>query len=255
MKNLTSKNNPVCFHLRKLGKSKSYRDQCGEFICDGVKLLREALSSNADIGVVLTSEPLDFKLPAKTDVFAVTADIVDSVSPLSNSQSLVFSCLFKETKICDFTKGTHILLDSVQDPGNVGTIIRCANAFGIDGVILAGASADVYNPKAIRATMGALFRQNFYYMNKDKVMELKESGVKFIGTSNKDNAIDIRKTDLSNAIIILGNEGKGISDTLFGCCDEIIKIPMSPGCESINVASAASIVMWESANRRELCLH
>jgi len=152
------------------------------------------------------------------------------------------------------SKGTHILLDSVQDPGNVGTIIRCANAFGIESVILAGASADVYNPKTIRATMGAIFKQNFYYLNRIEIADMKESGVKFIGTSNKDDAADIRNTDLNDAVIIMGNEGKGISDSLFSCCSEIIKIPLSPDCESINVASAASIIMWVSANRRELCL-
>jgi len=145
------------------------------------------------------------------------------------------------------------MLDYVQDPGNVGTIIRCANAFDIKSVILAGSSADIYNPKTIRATMGAIFRQNIYYMTRNEIDELKTSGVRFIGTINKKNAAEINKVNLDNAVIILGNEGRGISENLLALCDDYVKIPLSPECESINVAAAASIVMWESAKRRQSC--
>ena len=247
MKKLSSKSNPVCFHMRKLGKSKSYRDEHKEFICDGFKLLHEAVSCDAKIDTVLTSEFFDIRLPKETRVYLADNDIIESVSPLSNPQGVVFSCRYKETESCDFNKGTHILLDTVQDPGNVGTIIRCANAFGIKSVILAGASADIYNPKTIRATMGALFMQKFFYISKNEIDALKESGVRFIGASNDANATDIKNADLNNVVIILGNEGKGISERLLGLCDSMIRIPLSPECDSINVAAAASIIMWESA--------
>jgi len=249
MKKLTNRNNPICFHMRKLGKSKKYRDEHKEFICDGFKLLNEAVSYGAKINTVLTSELLETQLPDGVKFCLTDYDIIESVSPLNNPQSLIFSCHYKETESCDFKKGTHIMLDTVQDPGNVGTIIRCANAFGIKSVILSGASADIYNPKTIRATMGAVFKQKIYYMNKNEIDDLKNSGVRFIGASNNASATNIKNADLNNAVIILGNEGKGISERLVKLCDSMISIPLSPECESINVAAAASIIMWESAKR------
>jgi TrmH family RNA methyltransferase len=245
---ITSRSNPVCIHIKKLGKRKSYRDEYRQFLCDGRKLLDEAIAANADIVTILTTESVPQSIPDSTSIYHVNKDIFDSLSPLKTPQDILFVCREKEFGSFDFTKGKHILLDSIQDPGNVGTILRSACAFGIDTVILTDDSADIYNPKSVRASMGAIFRQRVIRMPKDEIAELKNQSVKFIGTSNNIHSTDIRQSDLSDAIIVLGNEGKGISEKILALCDEVVRVPLSPDCESLNVAIAASIIMWEASS-------
>ena len=246
MKKLTSRSNPVCVHLKELGRSKSYRDDCGEFLCDGIKLLSEAISSGTEVKTVLTSQMPGFSLPSSTQVYLAKNDLIDSVSPLKNSQGLLFSCNIKKQTSCDYQTGTHILLDNVQDPGNVGTIIRSACAFKLESLIITGGSADIYNPKAIRASMGSIFKQRVCNMDISGIYKLKKTGLKIIGASSDTNCTNIESADLRNSVIILGNEGQGISEDLQTLCDELINIPLSRDCDSLNVAIAASIIMWEA---------
>jgi len=255
MINLTSRSNPVCFHIRKLGRNRSYREEHKQFICDGIKLLIEAINSDIKIDVILTSEHLSLELPKGVRVFHVTQDILESVSPLTTSQKIIFSCAFKDESPSDYRKNTHILLDCIQDPGNVGTIIRCAHAFGVESVIFTGSTADIYSPKTIRATMGAIFKQKISFLKTPELFALKDAGVRFICASNGENAADINSADLSNSIIMMGNEGRGISKELFGLYDSTVKIPITNDCESINVASAAAIFMWEAMKGGKLCHH
>jgi TrmH family RNA methyltransferase len=116
----------------------------------------------------------------------------------------------------------------------------------MDSIILTNDSVDVYNPKSVRASMGAIFKQPIVRKTNDELNELRKAGVKFTGTSISSRAVDVREVDFGNTVIILGNEGHGISYNLMALCDEVVKIPLSPGCESLNVAIAASIIMWEA---------
>ena len=241
----------MCFHLRKLGSTKKYRQEQKQFICDGIKLLNEAIESGIEIDAVLTSEYLDIDLPKKTKVYKVSDDVLDSISPLCNANKVVFSCKYIKEKTVDFTTGTHVLLDSVQDPGNVGTIIRNANAFGISSVILTGSTADIYSPKVIRSTMGAIFRQNILFIKNSELIELKDSGLRFICAENSQNAVGVDKIDLDKSVIVMGNEGKGVSKEISKLCDTAVKIPLLNNVESINVASATTIFMWEAMKGRE----
>jgi len=253
MEKITSRSNLVCLHIRKLGKSKSYRDEHGQFLCDGIKLLDEAVSCGAEIDIILTSEALERSFPKDTRVYYADESVIDSLSPLKNSQGLLFICRIVSIVEYDLKTGTHLLLDNIQDPGNVGTIVRTANAFGIKSIILTDGSADLYNPKTIRASMGAVFKQDVIHMSISDIKDLKKNGVKFIGSSNDDSSVDIKEADLKDSVIILGNEGQGISEDLLVLCDEMIRIPVSPDCESINVAVAASIIMWESVSSGRQC--
>ena len=246
MENITSRSNPVCVHLRKLGKSKSYREEHVQFLCDGNKLLEEALNSSIDIDIVLTTKSLEYTFADDTCVYLTHDNIIDSISPLQTSQRLLFVCRFPQPGEYDLHCGTHLLLDNIQDPGNVGTIIRSALAFGIKSVIVTEGSADIYNPKTLRASMGAIFKQKIISKDISEITELKKSGVKLIGTSSDSTSVDIRNADFNNSIIILGNEGQGISKELLSLCEEIVTIPLAQDCESINVAAAASILMWEA---------
>ena len=245
MENLTNRSNPVSKHVKKLGADRRYREENGQFLCDGEKLLDEAIKSGIDIEIIITSKELNRAITEKTRIFYASNELIDSLSPLKNSQGLLFTCKKPAHTNCDFLTGTHILLDNIQDPGNVGTIIRTAYAFGIKSVILTEGSADIYNPKTIRATMGAVFNQCIYIMNEKEIFSLNEKGVKFVGAVNNINSDDITNTSITNSIIIFGNEGQGISNPLLSICSDMVRIPLSESCESLNVAIAAAIFMWE----------
>jgi TrmH family RNA methyltransferase len=139
-----------------------------------------------------------------------------------------------------------IVLESVQDPGNVGTVVRTAAAFDIDAVVLTGGCADLYNPKTVRSTMGAIFRQ--YVLETDDMTGfLKESGLQLYGAALSDRAEDIRNAGVKNAAVAIGSEGRGLSARLLSLCEKTVIIPMTENSESLNAAVAASVVMWEMA--------
>ena len=303
MEKITSRRNPLCMHIKKLGASRSYREACGEFLCDGIKLLEEAVKNDAEITNVLTAVHIPFPLPLETRVHFTDRKLIDSVSPLTNSPGLLFTCRFPQqsgndkgnensgadspiensvtsdhnenNEFCenrefrenrdgldsiygfdgidridsfDSFGGTHILLDGVQDPGNVGAIIRTADAFGIKSVILTGDCADPYNPKTIRATMGAIFRQNIRHMSGAALAGLKADGARFIGAAPGGQSKDVSTVRLKNTIIAIGSEGRGLSGEVLALCDEIVTIPIAPACESLNAAVAAAILMYLARN-------
>ena len=249
MEKITSRRNPLCIHMKKLGASRGYREEHGEFLCDGIKLLEEAVKSGADVTNVLTATHVPFPLPLDTRVFYTERGIIDSVSPLKNAQEVLLTCKIPEKDVLTEINGTYILLDGVQDPGNAGAIIRTADAFGIKGVILTGACADVYNPKTIRASMGAIFRQNVSGMIFEELARLRENGARFVGTLPGQGRRPISEASLSDSIIAIGSEGAGLSDKVISLCCENITIPIAPQCESLNAAIAAAIIMWEATRR------
>ena len=245
MEKITSRRNPLCMHIKKLGESRSYRESCGEFLCDGEKLLEEALTFGAEITAVLTASRIPFPLSVDTRMCYTDHSIIDSVSPLKNAQDTLFTCKIPQSaESGDCFTGTHILLDGVQDPGNVGTIIRTANAFGIKCVILTGACADPYNPKTVRASMGALFRQRICRLEIAELSRLKELGVRFIGAVPGEKSKDISRVKLSDSIIAIGSEGQGLSEEVLTLCSMKVRIPISTECESLNAAVAAAIIIW-----------
>ena len=141
-----------------------------------------------------------------------------------------------------------LVLETVQDPGNVGTVIRTANAFNIDAVILTGDCADLYNPKTVRATMGAIFRQRVISCALGELpMLLAGSGLALYGAALSERAQDIRTLNIRSAAVAIGSEGKGLSRELLSLCEGELIIPMNPDSESLNAAVAAAVVMWEMA--------
>ena len=156
---ITSRQNPLMTHLRKLASSRSYRKKSGEYLCDGTKLLDEALKWGAPVQTAVFSDGVDIPaLPDTVRAVRVSEDLMRSVSPMETPQGALFTVALPETKLPETLAGKHYLvLDGVQDPGNVGTILRTADAFECDGVFLVNACADLFNPKTARATMGAVF--------------------------------------------------------------------------------------------------
>lgn len=247
MNEITSRKNPLVVHMKKLGGDGDYRRQSGEFLCDGDKLLREALSYGADVTAVLFSGVKPEGLPADIPAYEVPRDLITAVSPLKTPQGVLFACRIPAPASSPITGGFHIILEGIQDPGNVGTILRTAGAFNVGSVILTGGCADPYNPKTIRASMGAIFRQPIVPAEIDDIRALKKSGLKIYGAALSEDSRDVRNVIFNNAAVAIGSEGRGLSRDLLDLCDEKIIIPMLPECESLNAAVAAAIVMWEAA--------
>ena len=251
MEKITSRRNPLCVHIKKLGESRSYRYERREFLCDGVKLLEEAAESGAEIPAVLTSAQIPFPLPVGTRVYYTERGLINSLSPLSTAQDTLFTCAMPPLdQAATLTRrdgdGVYILLDGLQDPGNVGAIIRTASAFGVKALILTGACADPYNPKTIRATMGAIFRQALYHMDSGELAALRDGGLRFIGATADRNSGSISDAKLGGAVVAIGSEARGLSESVLSLCSEMITIPIAPECESLNAAAAAAIIIWES---------
>ena len=233
MEHITSRQNALMTHIRKLNASRAYRRASGEYLCDGVKLLEEALRWNAPLKTVVLSEGVDAPaLPSGVRAVRVPADVMRSISPMETPETL---------------SGAHyLLLDGVQDPGNVGTILRTADAFDCDGVFLVNACADPYSPKTARATMGAVFRRDVYQCTADELCALlQKSNLPLYGTALRNDTVSLRDAELSRAAVAIGSEGRGLSAEILSKCEKTIKIPMSPRCESLNAAVAASVVLWE----------
>ena len=249
MEIITSRRNPLAVHMKKLGADPGHRAQCGEFLCDGMVLLREAAGSDVRITSVLSVSPLPFDLPRATPFRLASQGVIESISALKNAQGVVFSCAMPaHNGIPDCSSGLSILLDGVQDPGNVGTIIRTACAFGAGAVLLREGCADPYNPKTIRASMGSIFKQRVCPITRQDLLDLNKKGAKFMAAEPRGDCMLISEANLHDKIIVIGSEGQGISDEMLAFCEEKVKIPISPQCESLNAAAAAAIIMWEARN-------
>lgn len=249
METIKSRKNPHIVRFRALGGDRAARRAAGEYVCDGEKLLREALENGADVRCVLWGSPPTLPLPERTRAFLVPKELLQYASPLINSQGPLFTVGIPADPP-EIRPRWAVLLENMQDPGNVGAVIRTANALGTELVILAGACADPYNPKAVRAAMGALFRQRVLELPLDKLRaRLQAWNLKLWGAVLSERARDIRSCDLSGCIVAIGNEGRGLSAELLKLCEGELIIPMAPGSESLNAAAAAAIVMWEARRR------
>ena len=245
---ITSRQNPLMTHLRKLTSSRSYRKKSGEYLCDGTKLLAEALKWGAEVKTAVFSEGVDIPpLPDGVRAVRVSEELMRSVSPMETPQGALFTVALPEVQLPETLSGKHYLvLDGVQDPGNVGTILRTADAFDCDGVFLVNACADLYNPKTARATMGAIFRREAYTVTAEELFALlRKSGVPLYGTALRDDTVPLAETNLARAAVAIGSEGRGLSQQVLDECAKTLKIPMNPRCESLNAAIAATVVLWE----------
>ncbi len=238
MEIIRSRQNELIKHFIALGADVKARQAAGEYICAGDKLLREAAASGAEIGCVLTAEPRE-GFPCRL----VTPELLRAVSPLQNSPGPVFTVKMRPLPPPE-TLARVIVLENVQDPGNVGTVLRTADAFGIDLVALCGACADPYNPKTVRASMGAIFRQSVVRAETEELRTIL-GGLPLYGAALEADAEDIRLLPKTGLAVAVGNEGRGLTPELLAQCAGSVVIPMQPRAESLNAGVAAAVVMWE----------
>lgn len=236
---IESVDNKKIKELRKL-KTKKYRDEEKRFLVEGIHLVKEAYDSgNLEEVLLLEGDDIDFNAP----VTYVSEAVMKSLSDLETPYNIIGICNYpKDKKI-----GNKILmLDEIQDPGNLGTIIRSSVAFDIDTIILSKNTVDVYNSKVLRGCQGMNFHINIIRDDLvDKVNKLKKEGYKIYTTDVNDGKElkSIKSPD--KYVIIMGNEGKGVSFELSELSDERIYINMNDNCESLNVAVATSIILYE----------
>ncbi len=245
METITSRKNPMIQQLRLLARNGAARRDAGCFVCDGEKLLHEALQSGARIETVLWGEEPTTALPPEVRQARAPAELAAYASPLANSPGPVFTVALPRHALPQRLERV-IVLESVQDPGNVGTVVRTADALGMDAVVLAGACADLCSPKTVRATMGAIFRQPVLACTLPELRTLLcAHELPLYGAALTAAARDLRAVSLRRAAVAVGSEGRGLSEDLLALCAGTIIIPMRPAAESLNAAVAASIVMWE----------
>ena len=242
---ITSRRNPLLAHTKKLLTSRAYREKSGEFAADGVKLLAEAARWYAGLHTVIAEEHVELcKLADDVRVVRIPKDVMQSISLMDAPQGAIFLCRLPERKPAALTPGT-LLLDGIQDPGNLGTILRTADALEVPVVLLDGC-ADAYNPKTVRASMGAVFRTQPVSMTRAQATAAcRAQAIPLLATAMSSDAVDLRQAALRSAAVIIGSEGQGICPELLQAADQKIIIPMSPRCESLNAAVAATIVLWQ----------
>ena len=238
MEPIRSRQNELVKRLAALGTDPKARQAAGEYLCAGDTLLSEAVSSGAEIGCVLSTWDIP-GLPVRL----VTEEVLRAVSPLQNSPGPVFTVKMRPLPQPEALRRV-IVLENVQDPGNVGTVLRTADAFGMDMVVLCGACADPYNPKTVRASMGAIFRQSIARTDLARLDDILQ-GLPLYGAALAPGGMDIRGLPKGPLAVAIGNEGKGLTAELLKKCAGTVRIPMESRAESLNAGVAAAVVMWE----------
>ena len=250
---ITSRQNPLLAKVRRLQRGRGVRLAEGEYLADGRKLLEEALEHGAELTAVILAEGVPQpELAGGVRCAVVPRDVMASISPMDTPQGALFLAKRPDTRPPETLKGSrYLVLDGVQDPGNVGTIWRTADALGADGLLLVNRCADPFSPKTVRATMGACFRLPVYEVEGEGLLPLLErSRLPLYATALRPDAVELGQVELGRCAVVIGSEGRGVSPELLAASGRAIRIPMSPRCESLNAAVAASIVLWEMGRDR-----
>ena len=241
---ITSRKNALLQQVKKLISSRKEREAAGLFVADGTKLLAEAVRWWPGLETVILSDGVEAEIPAHVRIIRVPGDVMESISPMKRPQGALFVCRLPEKREL-FVKPGMLLLDGIQDPGNVGTILRTADALDIP-VILLEDCADPYSHKVVRSSMGAVFRTGVTESTWEQVAaQCKKAGISVAVTALSDRAEDIRKAELNRCAVVIGSEGQGVRKEILDSADMELIIPMNPRCESLNAAIAAAIVMWQ----------
>lgn len=260
MQLITSKDNEIIKNIKKL-KDKKYRNEQKEFIIEGIKLIEEAIEENVKIKMIVVCEgcveegTIEQKLLyqiAKYNCIYVSEKIFSSITDVKTPQGMlaVIEMENSEEKI-RYDEDIIFVLDGIQDPGNLGTILRTIDSVGLTQVIVSKDTVDAYNPKVVRSTMGAIFRVKVIE-SQDLVRtmrNLKKHKYEIVATSldTNDSIYDI---DYNKKVIVIGNEANGVSKEILSIADEKTKIPMLGKTESLNAAVATSVIAYEYVRRK-----
>ena len=241
---ITSRKNPLLQQVKKLLTSRKAREEAGLFVADGTKLLQEAVRFWPGLDTVILAQGVDAEVPDGVRKVIVPPDVMESISPMQSPQGALFLCRLPERKAFAAKPGM-LLLDGIQDPGNLGTILRTADALEIPVALLEGC-ADPFSHKVVRASMGAVFRMDVLQTTWDDAKAACGAAKIPIGvTALNDTARDLREAPLNTMAVVIGSEGQGVRTEILNSAQQALIIPMSSHCESLNAAIAAAIVMWQ----------
>lgn len=240
---ITSLNNPTIKEISKL-KNKKYRDLTNTYLVEGDHLVEEAYKNNLLIKIILLEDTI---CNYDIEKIYVTKEVMKKLTELDTPNKII-GIVKKNTPLPIGNK--ILILDNIQDPGNLGTIIRSSVAFDIDTIVLSPNTVDIYNPKVIRSTQGMIFYTNIITLElKEFINEIKTKNYTIFGT-NVRNGKNIKEITLPEKFaLVLGNEGQGVSKEIESLCDDNIYIKMSLKCESLNVSVATSILLYEVYNK------
>ena len=252
MQIISSKDNELVKHIKKL-KDKKYRDESNEYIIEGVKLIEEAVKEKAKIKKVIICEDTTRTYEiAKYECIYVTDKIFASITQVTNPQGIM--AIIEKNDVdtsIDYTQDIIVALDDVQDPGNLGTILRTVDSIGVNQIIVSKGTADAFNSKVVRSTMGAIFRVKIIETDNliQTIKEIKKHHFKLMVTSlQTENSIyDIQ---FNKKIVVIGNEANGVSKDIQEMADEKAKIPMLGKAESLNASVATGIVLYEYVRQK-----
>ena len=260
MQVISSKDNDFIKHVKKL-KDKKYRDINQEFVIEGIKLIREAIEENADIKQIiicdncLNSDVIPKELMyeiAKYECVYVTEKIFRTITDVNTPQGLlaIIGRNSTENEI-NYNQDIIVALDDIQDPGNLGTILRTVDSIGLNQILVSKGTADCYNPKVVRSTMGAIFRVKIIECDNltKTLQEVRNHQYKVIVTSlqTENSVYDIK---YNKKVVVMGNEANGVSAEIQNLADEKIKIPMLGKTESLNASVATGIVLYEYVRQK-----
>ncbi|MGL5615546.1 MAG: TrmH family RNA methyltransferase [Sarcina sp.] len=253
---IESKNNNLFKETKKL-KEKKHREKAGKFLIEGLRFVDEAIKSEAEIEKVFFTESFKEKHEdfleeiSSVEQIILSEPLLKELSFTEKPQGVIALVAIPNKAIKD--KDIIVLVDKVQDPGNLGTIIRTAHAVDAAAVIITKGTVDVYNDKTLRSTMGSIFKMPIIEDNDLSLLkELKEDDFKLV-VSSLQGENNFFEEDLKGKIIIaVGNEGNGISEEVYNLADKKVKIPMPGEAESLNVAVATSVMLYEKIRQNLL---
>lgn len=242
---ITSRKNALISQIRSLQSTAKNRREQGLFLLDGRTLLEEALRFGRAVETVVFVQGAALPpLPETVRQVQVPPELMASIAPTNTPQGILTLCKLPELHLPQrLPNGRYLVLDHVQDPGNVGAILRSCAAFGAQGMILCGACADPYGPKAVRASMGAIFRCPVYTGDEQEILQAL-SELPLYRADLTDDAQDIRSGLSAEGALLIGSEGQGVS-AFWRERTSAVTIPMHDSSESLNAAAAASILLWE----------
>lgn len=255
---ISSKDNEIIKNIRKL-KEKKYRDIENSYIIEGIKLIKEAIEEKANIKQIVMREEFSdeevdkdtlFEL-ARHNLINVTKNVFNLITDVKTPQGIIAVVEKKQNEDANYKEDIIIALDDIQDPGNLGTILRTVDSANLKQVIVSKNTVDVYNPKVVRSTMGAIFRINIVEADdlKEELEKAKSHNYKVMVTS-LDAKKNIYDADFNKKVIVIGNEANGVSKEIQDMADEKVIIPMLGKTESLNASVATSIMVYEYVRRK-----
>ena len=258
MERMTSRENALIKEYRRLSGSRKRREETGCFVLEGARLVQDAAESGIALRTLLVSDD-GARYPEAAALqgiarrcYSIPNELAAYISDTEHPQGIFAVGEMPEAQPLTMQAGSYLLLDELQDPGNLGTILRTAEAMGMTAVVLSAHCPDLFSPKVIRSTMGSGWRQKTVRVENlaESIAAWREQGLRCYAATLTSEALPLQKLPAGDCrAIVIGNEGNGVSREVIAACGGEVYIPMRGAAESLNAAAAAALCMWELSGR------